>query len=248
MSKAIILVAVRLKSSRLPMKALADLSGKPLIVRVTERLQKARIPENIIWCTSINKQDDPLEKIAKENNIKIFRGSELDVMSRFLEVARVESADTIVRVTGDNPLTDHLMIDFMLRKHLSERAEYTYTEELPIGTRPEIIDFDMLNNLHSQLQDPNSSEYMTLMLNRPDKFNILKLGSYDSKLNRPELRLTVDTRDDLQLFEELYNNLGEDFLLKDVISWLDNNPKKILLVSDIFTTIPASVNVKLIDD
>ena len=169
-------------------------------------------------------------------------------MSRFIEVASKESADAVIRVTGDNPLTDAKMIDFMLEEHFLKKVDYTYTEQLPVGTRSEIIDVEMLKNLHGQLQDPNSSEYMTPMLNRPDQFKILKLDSYDPRLNRPELRLTVDTYEDLDLFKSLFESLGDDFTLCKAIEWLDSNPEKILLVSDIFTEIPDTVNIKLKGD
>lgn len=248
MSKAIILVAVRLKSSRLKKKALINLSGKPLIIRLSEKLLQAKLPDEIIWCTSTNPEDDPLEKLANEHSITIFRGSELDVMSRFLEVARIKNAQTIIRVTGDNPLTDPKMLDFMLERHLLKKSHYTYTDQLPVGTRSEIIDVEALKNLYAQLQDPSSSEYMTLMLNRPDKIKTLQLNAYDSRLNRPELRLTVDTYEDLDLFKSLFDSLGDDFTLFKAIEWLDKNPKKILLVSDIFTEIPNSVNIKFMGD
>ncbi len=89
--KVLTLVAVRLKSNRLPRKALAELYGEPLIIRLTERVRQAKIPADVIWCTSTHSQDDPLEQLASERSITCFRGSELDVMSRFIQVAVQEA-------------------------------------------------------------------------------------------------------------------------------------------------------------
>ena len=124
-NKVLTLVAVRLKSSRLPRKALADLNGKPLIIRLTDHVRQAKIPHDVIWCTSTHSQDDPLEQLASEHGITCFRGSELDVMSRFIEVADQKDASTVVRITGDNPLTDPVMMDTMIKAHLKKKAEYT---------------------------------------------------------------------------------------------------------------------------
>ena len=222
MDDVVILVAVRLKSKRLPRKALADLNGKPLIISLTERVRQARIPSDVVWCTSIHSQDDPLEELAVEHDISCYRGSELDVMSRFVEVARERNASTVVRVTGDNPLTDPAMMDFMIEEHLAQKAEYTYTEDLPVGTRPEIIDVGMLERCHELLQDPDSSEYMTWMLNRPDYFRTLKVNAPIPATIRPEIFLTVDTEEDLKAIRSIYGKFhGEPPELQKIISWLD---------------------------
>lgn len=227
--KVLTLVAVRLKSKRLPLKALADLYGKPLIIRLTERVAQAKIPANVIWCTSSHPQDDILEKLASEHAINCFRGSELDVMSRFIQVANQEKAKTIVRVTGDNPLTDPEMIDKMVVDHIKNNAEYTFTDDLPIGTRPEIINIKMLKRCHKLLQDPDSSEYMTWMLNRPDHFRVLNVAVNTQGIKRPEISLTVDTEDDLKIIGKIYENFhGRPPDLHQIINWLDQNPELII--------------------
>ena len=86
--KNIILIAVRLNSRRLKRKALLKLHNKPLILHLTERLKRSVLSSEIVWCTSKNIEDQPLEDLAKLNKIKIFRGAEKDVMSRFIEVAK----------------------------------------------------------------------------------------------------------------------------------------------------------------
>ena len=246
----LILVAVRLKSSRLPKKAILGLSGQPLIYRLHERLEISNLCYGIVWCTSRSKQDDPLEKLANQHEIDIYRGSELDVMSRFIEVAEMFNATTIVRVTGDNPLTDPEMMDYMIDQHCRNGSEYTYTEDLPIGTRPEIIDVSMLNRIYSELKDPASSEYMTYMLNRPDKVKTLCVGSIRLIARRPELRLTVDTNEDLELMRKIYHHFdGSPPNLSDVITWLDTRPDLLQLNSEVPEySVPSSINCDFIGD
>ena len=192
------LVAVRLKSSRLPRKGLVDLAGRPLIVRLGERLGLARELDGQVWCTSTNPQDDPLEALAAEYGYACHRGSELDVLQRFLDVVEARGAETVIRVTGDNPLTDPAMMDHMIRAHREAGAEYTYTE------------------------DPDASEYMTLMLRRPDHFKVLPVAATDPAIRRPELRLTIDTPEDLEVVRAVYEAFaGQPPSLAEVIAWLD---------------------------
>ena len=247
--KVLTLIAVRLKSSRLPRKALANLCGEPLIIRLTERVRQAKIPADVIWCTSTHSQDDPLEQLASERSITCFRGSELDVMSRFIEVADQKDASTVVRVTGDNPLTDPLVMDEMIEAHFENETEYTFTEDLPVGTRSEIIEVDMLKKCHILLQDPDSSEYMTWMLNRPDHFKTLQYEVSNQRIRRPEISLTVDTGNDLSQMQKIYEQYyGKPPVLEEIVTWLDQNPELSLKDDQSPTMNNEGINYKLVDD
>ena len=248
--KVVALVAVRMKSTRLVGKAMKDLSDAPLILKLHQRLLKSAIVDSIVWCTSTNKQDDPLQKLAERNDILFYRGSELDVIDRFLKASDEHKADIIIRVTGDNPLTDPEMMDYMIQKHIELGVDYTFTDDLPIGTRPEIVSISALKRCHSLAQDPDSSEYLTLMLKRPSYFKIQKVNPLNEKLKRPELRLTVDTEDDLSLVRCIYQQfLGQPPNLLKIIDWLDKNPKiRDLNKGFIDSPLDASINVLLKGD
>ena len=212
----IICVAVRLKSSRCPEKALAELAGKPLIERLTERVEMAERPAEIVWCTSTSKQDEPLCTLAADLDINYVIGSELDVMGRFLAAAEQFDADHIVRVTGDNPLTDPELIDHMIDLHLDTDADYTRCDDAPRGTRPEIIRTEALEELYNRIE-PDESEYMTYQL-----MLMKKKAIYKSGYNRRDVRLTVDTPEDLERVQALYNDFhGNPPPLEDVIAWYD---------------------------
>ena len=215
-----------MKSSRLPLKAFADIHGKPLIQRLLERLAEKIPLEQIVICTSENKQDDILEKFANNSNIKCFRGDELDVMGRFLLAAKKYNAKTIVRVTGDNPLTDPYMLIEMLEEHFENNADYTYDEDLPVGTRSEIIDVEALRKVHDNLSSPENSEYMTFMLKRPDKINTFRYEFKNQNLKRPELSLTIDTNEDLDLVRQLFKYFETKLPgLEEIIRYLDSIPE-----------------------
>ena len=224
--KTVILIAVRLNSKRLKKKAILNLYDQPLILKLTERVSKSKLSSDLVWCTSTNKQDDELEVLAQSNNIKIFRGSERDVMSRFIIVGENLNAKNIVRVTGDNPLTDPEVIDYLIQTHIKNNAEYTYCNSIPIGTRSEIVDLKMLKRCYQLIQDPESSEYMTWMLNRSDYFKTQKLIYPNSKINRPEISLTVDDKENYLNIQKIYNYFKENLVsLEKIVEWIDMNPK-----------------------
>jgi len=212
----IICIACRLKSKRLPKKAIKPLHGKPLIVRLIERLKKTVVPSQIVLCTSHNKDDDELIDFVADTRVMAYRGSELDVMSRFIEVADACEADTIVRVTGDNPLTDPELIDNMVRKHHETKSSYTFVKDAPKGVKPEIIDVDKLKWLHKRV-DGDKSEYMTYQLEK-----LYAKTEYESGLGYRDLRLTVDTQEDYELVSAIYDHFtGEPPLTGKILEYLN---------------------------
>ena len=144
------------------------------------------------------------------------------------------------------------MMDYMVQEHLAQNAEYTYTEDLPIGTRPEIIHVKMLKRCHSLLQNPDFSEYMTWMLNRPDYFRTLKVNSPLPWMKRPEISLTVDTEDDLRNVQAIYRQFhGIPPVLGNILAWLDRNPELVSSKKSIPNSIEKSndtINAKFIYD
>ena len=89
-----------------------------------------------------------------------------------------------MRVTGDNPLTDPKMIDKMILNHKKNDSDYTYCDQIPNGTRSEVISTKALEFCLKNIRHPNNSEYMTWMLNRPDiyKVNIIKIRNQKFKI------------------------------------------------------------------
>lgn len=224
--KTAIFIAVRLKSKRLKNKAILNLYDNSLIVKLTQRLKRSKLSSDIVWCTSFLKADDRLEVIAKKNKIKIFRHDPEDVMGRFIFAAEKYKVNNIVRVTGDNPLTDPQVIDHMVAKHIKNKNEYTSCNSIPYGTRSEVISLKLLKKCHKIIEDPKSSEYMTWMLNKPNYFKVQDLRFPNQKVNRPEISLTVDYKEDYLNINKIFNNYkGKVPSLEKVIKWIDTQPK-----------------------
>ena len=154
-NEIIILVSVRSESKRLKNKALKKVSTLPFIIYLFNYLKKNN-KYKIILCTTKNKSDDKIEKVAKNENIEVFRGSDIDVAKRFLAAANLYKAKTVIRVTGDNPFTNPYHLQKMVDLHIKSKNDYTYCDQLPIGTTGEVIDIKVLKKCYELIQDKNS--------------------------------------------------------------------------------------------
>jgi spore coat polysaccharide biosynthesis protein SpsF len=219
-----VFIAVRMKSTRLKRKALLNLGGRPVIGVLIDRLSEKIQRENIIICTSDLESDNELEKLSKSYGINCFRGDPDDVMKRFINAEKIFPARNIVRVTGDNPLTDPNLLLKMLYYHDCNENDYTWTNSFPIGTRPEVIRTKTINTVHQNLIAPENSEYMSYMLNRPDK---LKVGCYeaeDKELTFPSASVTLDTPEDYENLKHLFKSTNNDIPnMNEILQWCDTN-------------------------
>ena len=205
-------IAVRMKSSRCPGKAMADINGKPLIHRLIDRIHG--VTDRTVVCTTTNPEDDVLTLM--DSRVRVVRGDALNVASRFLTAADRYQAEHIVRVTGDNPLTDTDLMNQMIAAHLINDNDYTYCTDAPKGTKSEIIRTEALRKLY-ETQDPDSSEYMTY-----DLMTLENKGELISAYERPDVRLTVDTPKDLKRMQALYRYYDNDIPdLATIIKWVD---------------------------
>jgi|TARA_Y100000031_G_scaffold154673_1_gene203122 spore coat polysaccharide biosynthesis protein SpsF len=100
-------IQARMGSSRLPGKSFSKIyKGLSLLEMVILRVMKSKILDMIILATSKESNCDPLVELADRLGIFTVRGSEIDVLSRFVEAIQQYNPDVIVRVCADNPLTD----------------------------------------------------------------------------------------------------------------------------------------------
>ena len=110
-----------------------------------------QLVDKIILCTTKDKEDDRLVRIAKKNNIQSFRGDNKNVLKRMLDAIKNKNCDSVLRITGDDILVDPTNADLAITHHLRTNAEYTEHKKMPGGTEVEIFDVDLLKRIHSSL-------------------------------------------------------------------------------------------------
>jgi spore coat polysaccharide biosynthesis protein SpsF len=218
-----------MRSVRCPGKAVAPLAGKPLLEHLLERVSSLGGPSRVVLATSVDPANDVLVDLAERLGIAAFLGDEEDVLGRYLEVARKWNAEHVVRVTGDNPLTDLPLIVSLSRRQLEADADYTYVpgDALLMGILSEVISRRALETSHREGEDRHRSELVTLYIKEnPDRFRIER-AALPPELYRPEYRLTVDEPEDLALMERIFDRLhrpGRILQTIEAIRLLDSEP------------------------
>lgn len=223
--KTVVLIAVRMHSTRLPRKALLPLAGRPAIEHLIERVKQAKTPAAMVLCTSMHQDDAVLVEVAERMDIKWFRGSEDDVMLRFLDAVSRECADVVVRITGDDILIDPVFLDRAVGYHLAKNADYTAYPGLPKGMETEIVSVSALRLAHELAEDPSFTEYMTSYLRRPDIFRVSDMPVEERY--RRSFRLTLDTEEDYRLLKTVFDGLsrpGKIITTEEILDFLDKRP------------------------
>lgn len=241
------LIAIRLKSGRLPQKALQSIAGKSVLQRIYERVSLSKSLDKIIVCTSDQPGDDRIAAECERLGYRCFRGDADDVMKRFLDAVASESCQQIVRITGDNPLTDPQVIDRLIACQFAAGSGYCRMDGLPAGVTAEVISRQALTKAYELANDSSHSEYMTWYFTKNDIFD-LNIVSAPSEWNRPEYRLTIDYDADLQLIQRIYAEFDFDHrppALDLIIEWLDSNTEVANMNKDVPVFHPVDADVSL---
>jgi len=231
--KVVAIIQARMGSTRLKGKALIDINGVPMVLHVVERTRKAKLVNEVVLAIPDTEENNVLADFAKENNIPYVRGSETDVLSRYYKTAEQFNADIIVRITADCPLIDPEIIDNVIQRHDNGYTSNVIRRTFPIGLDVEVFDFSLLEEVNALAEKERHREHVTLyMLENPVLSKPNSIVSSEFKVNH--LRLTVDTKKDLELVEKIYENFGEnDFSTEDILNFLSKNPDLVKINSDI---------------
>ncbi|MGG0774943.1 N-acetylneuraminate synthase family protein [Bacillus rugosus] len=203
-----IAVICRLKSTRLPKKALLPIYEIPSVERCLINCLAVPGVHEVVLATSNLPEDDPLEGFTLNGKVRIVRGAPENVAERMLEAAALTKADIIIRVTGDCPAVSPEVLQYLIDRHLQKGADYTQELSSSAGISGNIITVEALQRLVQQPKPLTHTEYLSFyFLNNPSLFSINQV-SLPEALHYPSWRLTLDEPKDLELFEQIYQNLN----------------------------------------
>ena len=227
-------------SSRLPGKVLMDLEGKTVLERVIERVKISNFVDNVVVATTVSEQDDKIEILCKKIGVKIFRGSQDDVLDRYYQTAKffgADDADNIVRITSDCPLMDYRIIDLVIKVHLENKVQYTsntFDETYPDGEDVEIFTFSALEKAWKEANLTSEREHVTPYIRKhPELF---KLFNVKNDENLRDYRWTLDTKRDYEFIKAVYSDLYKIdpfFGMKQILNLLKNKPEIMDINKDI---------------
>jgi spore coat polysaccharide biosynthesis protein SpsF len=204
---ALVILQARMGSSRLPGKVLASLGVRSVLAQCVERLRAAHVGE-VVVATTTRPEDEAVVAECAALDVEVMRGPVDDVLARFVAAAAGWTGPYVVRATADNPLVDVDGAARLLRV-LDAGADYAVEDGLPLGAAVEAMRTEVLREAAASASSPYDREHVTPFIRQStDRFDV-RLVPAPFDLRRPSLRLTVDTRDDLQFVRSLVEQAGD---------------------------------------
>jgi spore coat polysaccharide biosynthesis protein SpsF (cytidylyltransferase family)/sialic acid synthase SpsE len=224
-AKVGVIVACRMKSSRLKEKALLPIGDLPSVEFCLRNALKFKGIHKVILASSTEEQDQILAKHTFDSKVGFYQGHPDDVMQRYMDVCEAYELDVVVRITADMPFVDDEICSLLLDAHFKSGAEYTVGTDAAVGVNLEIFNVACLKRIKAYFPNAEYSEYMTWYFqNNPDHVRIQKID-LPAIFIRP-YRLTLDYEEDLALFNEIHKQLGStNYALRQVIEFLDLHPE-----------------------
>ena len=228
MSKIIAIIQARTGSQRLPEKVLRKIEGRAVLEHIIDRISRSRKINTVIVATTILKEDLKIVRLCAGKGIRVYCGSEDDVLDRYYQAARLLKAEHVVRITGDCPLIDPKIIDEVVQSHIQSRADYTantITPTFPDGEDVEIFTFQALEKAWQKATLLSEREHVTAYIWKNKK--IFKCVNVAYKEDLSSKRWTLDNIEDYAFIKAVYKHLylkGRVFGMEDILRLLNKYP------------------------
>lgn len=206
-----IFITARLKSTRLPRKILLEVNNKPIIQYLIDRLLHNQSDAKIIICTSTNSQDDDLVRIAQNNDIEIFRGSEEDVIDRYYQCAQKYSIQLFYVIYADEPFIDIELMNKTFEQLIDSKVKlFVDNSNLIDGTYGYGFNFDAIKFINER-KTSNCNEVWGNMVSKMN-IDIIKNQYKSFPYQAKDIRLTIDYEEDFNVFNLLIKHIDKKYI------------------------------------
>jgi glutamate-1-semialdehyde 2,1-aminomutase len=224
--KTLAIVQARMSSTRLPKKVMLPIAGRPMIEILLARLAKSQSIGQIILATSLDQSNDILVDYVTNLGYQCYRGSEKDVLDRYYQAYKLFGGEVIIRITGDCPLVDPVIIDFLVNKFINSHVDYlsnTLDPTYPDGLDVEVFSGMALEKAYLEALEPGDREHVTPYIKFSGIFSTLNHTYVD---NYSDIRLTVDEPEDINLVRKIADHFYPrlDFSFEEILSLKSENP------------------------
>jgi spore coat polysaccharide biosynthesis protein SpsF len=250
--RVVLIIQARMGSTRLPGKSMMDLAGAPLVGRILERVKRCTQLDDLVLAIPDTEKDAVLKKLGESNGVKVFAGSENDLVERYYQAAVWSKADIIGRLPADNATPEPSEIDRIVEHHLalgrpgfSSNLSVIGDSDYPDGIGAEMFDFSLLKEARERHHDPRQREHVHLnfydySVAKPVNAQWCPISTVKCppEFRRPDLVLDVNTQEQYEFMHQLYAYLypkNPGFHITDIIRWYDevyapaNTPPKSLI-------------------
>jgi spore coat polysaccharide biosynthesis protein SpsF len=232
-----IFILARSTSHRLPKKHLQKINGKTVIENLVNRMKKSKKVRKIVVCTTDLPSDDKFVKFLKEKNIEYFRGSDKDILKRLLDAAKFHKTDIIIDVSGDKIYTDVNYVD-KVSKILEEqeidfirggnsKLEFDPSNLFIHGIIPGGFKTSALEKICKFKKITNTEDGYTEFFIKNDtiKKKYITLDTNFEFIDK--VKLDLDYPEDLVLAEKIFEELGNDFYVENILKLFSSKPELI---------------------
>jgi len=210
---------------------LLPILGQPMILHQLERVSRSRSLQQVVLATSSDASDDVLAETVRSSGYQVFRGDLHDVLARFQACAAAHRATTVVRLTGDCPLSDPGVIDEVVQAFHRDGWDYLSNSadeqalSVPDGCDVEVFHRSLLDQAAANATLASEREHVTPWMRRPEL--PIRASHYRHRNPTPFFRLTVDDPQDFTLVRRVFEALhptDPEFDLQAVIAFLQQHP------------------------
>lgn len=237
--KTVAIIQARMGSTRLPGKVMMKISGKTVLEHVITRVKQSKLIDEIIIATTVKLDDDAIVEESKRLEVKYYRGSEEDVLSRYYYAAEKNNADVIIRITSDCPLIDPHIIDKIIKFYKENKYEIVTNagsdlsqRTYPRGLDTEVFSFRQLEYAFMKATEKYQREHVTPYIYE----NYDKIHYYKNDKDYSKHRWTLDTEEDFELITIIYDELYKkqhDFYFGNIIGLFERKPELFNINSNI---------------
>lgn len=213
------IIQARMNSTRLPGKVLYELAGLPMIAFMITRVRRVSDIDEVVLATGDGAENDGLDAIGTRLGVQVFRGSEDDVLSRYLGAAKASEADVVVRLTGDCPLADPGVISTVINHRSEHSLDYCCNVKPPSwpdGLDVSVFTFETLALAAQEARLRSEREHVVPWMWKESSLENgerLHAGNVSAPHDMSAARWTVDDARDYIMLRTLADTMGNDRLL-----------------------------------
>ena len=236
MSKPGIIVQARTGSTRMPEKVILPFyQDQSILDLLLEKAKMTDVP--VVLATTVNPSDDRICVLAGKHGIPVFRGSENDVLDRFIQAARKFNFEKIIRVCADNPFLDSSAMQTLISEF--EKSDADYLSFQLAGKKPSILThfgfwteavrLEALEKAQELTDEKLYHEHVTnFVYSNPELFNVQFIQADPLVFSRTDIRMTLDTPEDFEIQQKIFAAINKEkpnFAIPEIVNWLGRHPE-----------------------
>ena len=204
-------IPARSTSERLPGKQLADLGGAPVIVRMIERLASSRFitaTSDVVLCTTEDTADEELAAVAAGCGASVFRGDTDDLIRRLGDAVEAHAFDIVIEADGDDPFIEMGYTDRAIELLLEDpTVDVVLPPTLPLGLAAKVVRGSAFETVRRSYRTTANDTGFMYFFTRSGLCSVTTLDPLDERHVRPDIRLTLDYAEDLDLMRTVFAEL-----------------------------------------